>query len=182
MKTYYGMGLLLCCVFALSGIAMADDESRTSRNRGADVAPVSDALYAKECGSCHFAYPPGLLPARSWQKLMGDLANHFGDNAELPPEDAKTITDYLVGNAADRSNYRRSVKIADSLSVRQTPVRVTQVPYIADKHREIPARLITGNPKVKSLSQCQACHGKAEAGSFSEHDINIPGYGRWEDD
>ena len=54
------------------------------------------------------------------------------------------LEDYLAKNAADRSNYRRSVKIDDSLSAGQTPLRITQVPYIAGKHREIPARLVTG--------------------------------------
>jgi mono/diheme cytochrome c family protein len=176
------MSLLLGGMLALAGVAMADDDYRSSRGKGADVAPVRDARYAKECGSCHFAYPPGLLPARLWQKLMGNVGDHFGDNAELPPEDAAAITDYLVRNAADRSGYRRSVKISNSLSPGQTPVRITQVPYITDKHREIPVRLITGNPKVKSLAQCQACHTRAEEGSFSEREISIPGHGRWEDD
>ena len=182
MRTGYTIGLMVGGMLALSGVVSADDDSYWGRGKGPDVAPVRDARYAKECGSCHMAYPPGLLPARSWQKLMGNLADHFGDNAELPAEDAAAITDYLAKNAADRSNYRRSVKIDDSLSARQTPLRITQVPYIAGKHREIPARLVTGNPKVRSLSQCAACHTKAEAGSFSERDINIPGYGRWEDD
>lgn len=182
MKTGYATGLMLGGLLILSSVATAGDDSYSRRGKGADVAPVANALYARECGSCHFAYQPGLLPARSWQKLMGNLADHFGDNAELPQEDAAAVADYLVRNAADRSNYRRSVKIAGSLSARQTPLRITQAPYIAGKHREIPARLVTGNPKVKSLSQCAACHAKAEAGSFSECDINIPGYGRWEND
>ena len=179
---HYAMSLLLSGILALSNVVMADDDSYSRPGKGADVAPVSDVRYAQECGSCHFAYQPGLLPARSWQKLMGNLADHFGDNAELPQEDAAAITDYLVKNAADRSNYRRSVKINNSLSARQTPVRITEAPYIVRKHRKIPARLITGNPKVKSLSQCNACHAKAEAGSFSDHDVDIPGHGRWEDD
>jgi hypothetical protein len=182
MKMRYGMGLLLGGMFVLSNVVMADEKSRSYRGKGTDVASVRDARYARECGSCHFAYPPGLLPARSWQKLMGNLADHFGDNAELPQEDAAAITDYLARNAADRSDYRRSVKITGSLSSGQTPVRISQVPYIVSKHDEIPVRLITGNPKVKSLSQCSACHTKADAGSFSEREINIPGYGRWEDD
>lgn len=182
MKIRYAVGLLLGGVIALSSVAMADDDSRSRRGKSADVAPASDTRYARECGSCHFAYQPGLLPARSWQKLMGNLADHFGDNAELPQEDAAAITGYLVKNAADRSNYRRSLKINASLSPGKTPARITEVPYIVSKHDEIPARLITGNPKVKSLSQCAACHTRAEAGSFSERDISIPGYGRWEDD
>jgi len=181
MNTYYRM-MLLGSMLATSMTVMADEDSWLRRGKSPGVAPVTNARYAKECGSCHFAYPPGLLPARSWQKLMGKLADHFGDNAELPQEDAVALTGYLMQNAADRSSYGRSLKIDDSLSPRQTPLRITQVPYIAGKHDEIPARLVTGNPKVRSLSNCTACHTRAETGSFSERDINIPGYGRWEDD
>ena len=180
MKRHYVVVVALGALLTAAGNALAEDESYGRGGTG--VAPVRDASYGKECGSCHYAYPPGLLPARSWRKLMGNLANHFGDNAELPQEDVAAITGYLVKNAADRSNYRRSVRIADSLSARETPLRITDVPYIADKHGEIPARLISGNPKVKSLSQCTACHTRAERGSFLEGEIRIPGYGRWEDD
>lgn len=72
------------------------------------VAPVENPQYLEECGSCHFAYQPGLLPARSWTKVMAGLENHFGENAELPPEDVKSLTDYLLKNAADHASYKRS--------------------------------------------------------------------------
>lgn len=179
---HYWKTMILGGMLTTSVATLADDDSRTHRNKAADVAPVTDALYAKECGSCHFSYPPGLLPARSWAKLMGNLADHFGDNAELPKEDAAAITGYLVKNAADRSGFQRSQRIADSLSAKEVPMRITQVPYIISKHDEIPSRLVAGNPKVKSLSHCAACHTRAERGSFREGEINIPGYGRWEND
>jgi len=181
MKTYYRV-MLLGGMLVASVAVLADEDTWSRRGKAHGVAPVADARYAKECGSCHFAYPPGLLPARSWQKLMGNLADHFGDNAELLPEDAAAITGYLVKNAADRSTYRRSARIADSLYAGETPIRITRTPYIAGKHDEIPVRLVTGNPKVRSLSNCTACHTRAEAGSFREGEISIPGYGRWEDD
>ena len=88
MNRNYTMVMVLGGLVAAAGVAMADDDERSFRGRGPEVAPVSDALYAQECGSCHMAYPPGLLPGRSWQRLMGNLADHFGDNAELPGEDA----------------------------------------------------------------------------------------------
>ena len=37
------------------------------------VAPVENPQYLEECGSCHFPYQPGLLPARSWTKVMAGL-------------------------------------------------------------------------------------------------------------
>jgi hypothetical protein len=42
-------------------------------------------LYKDECGSCHFAYPPTMLPAASWERVMAGLGAHFGDNADSAP-------------------------------------------------------------------------------------------------
>jgi hypothetical protein len=148
--------------------------------RAADVAPVTNAEYQTECGSCHFAYQPGLLPAGSWQKIMTGLDNHFGENAELNADVGKRLLAYLVSDAADTSSYRRSRKIMQSLG-REQPLRITQVPYFKSEHREIPARLIKGNDRVKSLSNCGVCHGSAAKGSFSEDEVEIPGHGRWDD-
>lgn len=165
---------------ALVGTSLAvvgDDD----RRRGPDVAPVSLPLYQQECGSCHFAYPPGLLPARSWAQLMAGLADHFGDNAELADVDRQAIEEYLLAHAADRAPEYRAQKIARSLRPEETPLRITEVAYIVHKHREIPAALITGKPEVGSLSNCNACHRRAASGSFREREIDIPGYGQWDD-
>lgn len=167
-----GIGLVL------TSLAVVGDDDRRS---GPDVAPASLPLYQQECGSCHFAYQPGLLPARSWSKLMAGLSDHFGDSAELAPPERKAIEDYLLYNAADRAREYRAVKIARSLRPGEAPLRITEVPYIVQKHREIPAALITGNSKVGSLSNCAACHTRADSGSFREREIDIPGYGQWDD-
>lgn len=94
---------------AISGVVLSDDddehEDRSSWKKSRlDVAPVANAFYKEECGSCHFPYQPGLLPARSWQKMMGGLEDHFGENAELDAADAQQLTDYFTANAADMSN------------------------------------------------------------------------------
>jgi len=168
-------------------VAQSDDDDGEYEGKGRlfqrtpGVAAVQNKTYVAECASCHMAYPPGLLPARSWQKLMGELSNHFGDNAELDPATTAELTRYLVDNSADTSNYRRSKKIMRSLDSNSTPLRITELPYIQHKHDEIPQRLIKANKQVGSLSNCIACHRGAEQGSFSERDIRIPGYGRWDD-
>lgn len=178
MKRY---AMVVAAVLSGSGVAMADDDWGWSR-RGPDVAPVKNELYQSECGSCHFAYQPGLLPAASWEKLMGGLADHFGENAELFDQTRQELTDYLVANAADRvDGYRRSAKIVRSLD-NDAPLRITEVPYIRYKHNEIPMRVIRNNQQVRSLSNCAACHTRADSGSYAEREINIPGIGRWEDD
>jgi len=160
-----------------TSLSVVGDDDR----RGPDVAPVSLPLYQQECGSCHFAYPPGLLPARSWAQVMAGLGDHFGDSATLDTLDQQAIQEYLLYNAADRVKERRAVKIARSLPADEAPLRISEVPYIVQKHREIPARLIKDNAKVGSLSNCTACHTRADSGSFSEREIDIPGYGAWDD-
>lgn len=170
---------LAAIVWLASGAVMADDDHGASR-RGPDVAPVKNALYRDECGSCHFAYQPGLLPARSWQKLMGALDDHFGENAELDDATRQQLQEFLIANAAENSGTRRSAKILRSLG-KESPMRITEVPYIMRKHDEIPMRLIRSNSEVGSLSNCAACHTRADSGSFAEREIDIPGLGRWDD-
>ena len=162
-------------------VVFSDDDRREYRQRSVGVAPVTSPTYKEECSSCHMAYPPGLLPARSWKKIMAGLENHFGDNAELDLETSKNISKFLVSNSADDSIYRRSRKIMRSLNDKDVPLRISKTPYIISKHDEIPDKLIKNNKRVKSLGNCSACHNKAEQGLFSEHGINIPGYGRWDD-
>lgn len=138
-------------------------------------------LYKEECASCHMAYPSELLPARSWLKILNNLDHHFGDNASLDPDTLKTLSQYLQANSADRAGSRRARRMMRSLPVDSTPLRISELPYIRRQHHEIPVRYITANPQVKSLSNCVACHAGAEQGSFNEHQVRIPGYGRWDD-
>jgi hypothetical protein len=158
-----------------------DERHYTWYERTPGVAPVENTLYEQECSSCHFAYPAGLLPEQSWRKIMSNLDDHFGENAELVEADRKAIEDYLVNNSAGHSDFRRSKKIMRSLSSSAVPLRITELPYFKHEHDEIPSRLVKDNPKVGSFSQCDSCHRDAKSGYFSENKISIPGYGRWDD-
>ena len=176
--------LIMITLIFVSQVSLGDiddDDGYTFWQKKPGVKPINNSLYQEECGSCHFAYQPGLLPSRSWQKVMTTLDDHFGDNAELDPADHHAISSFLGNNGADKSNFRRSSKIMRSLNGSQSPLRITEVPYIVHKHDEIPTRLVNNNPKVGSLSHCDKCHQTVSKGSFSERDITIPGYGKWDD-
>ena len=170
MKRWIIMGMGLVVVLTLGWtmkVSMADDDEIWERTR--DVASVENPVYKQECG-------------RSWEKVMASLDDHFGENAELDSATADELTRFLVDNSADAvPNYRRSRKITRDLPNESIPLRITELAYFQHEHREIPDRLITANPDVASLSNCNACHQKAELGSFSEREINIPGYGQWDD-
>jgi hypothetical protein len=179
---------LTLSLIALSGIVLSDDDDdeesgysgRWAKSR-LDVAPVDNAFYKEECGACHFPYQPGLLPARSWQKLMSGLDNHFGENAELDAADAQKLSVYLIANAADKSSYKRSKGITRSLSKREVPLRISETRYFKRKHHELPSRMVKGNDKVRSFSNCDLCHTRAAQGSYNEHQVKIPGFRNWDD-
>jgi hypothetical protein len=60
-------------------------------------------------------------------------------------------------------------------------IRITETTFFIHEHDELPPRVWRDNPKVGSMSNCSACHTKADNASFDEHQVNIPGVGRWED-
>jgi len=147
------------------------------------VKPMNNDLYNDSCGECHYAYQAGLLPKRSWEKMMlpEQLEDHFGENAELDEEDRIMIRDLLVANAADTSIYKRSSKIVRSLPDDKVELRITEVPYIKRKHKDLPDKYVKNNPKVKSLINCNACHRAIDKGIFDDDTILIPNYGYWSD-
>jgi hypothetical protein len=193
MKKVVWFVIFLPAILAAGGLVFGDSERFGKLGEGdegehgwwnearLDVAPVQNELYQRECGSCHFAYQPGLLPARSWQKMMANLEDHFGDNAELGQADQQAILAYLTANAADTSNFKRSTRIAGSLHDSEVPLRISDTVYFKRKHHEIPPRFVVGNKQVGSFSNCNACHKRAERGSYNEHEVSIPGVGRWDD-
>ena len=185
MQTKFKAALVAVALLASSGSAVAEDNFwlwLVNFSRQKEVKPVNNETYADECGSCHYAYPPGLLPGKSWAKLLDEKAlnDHFGENASLDKDVLKTIYDYATENAADKSWYKRSRKIALATADGEAPLRITEVRYIKRKHHDIPEKMIKGNKDVKSLSYCNACHTKADKGIFDNDTVAIPNYPNWD--
>ncbi len=164
-------------------IAKGDDFDRRHRNRyrerhGDDargrgqLKAVVDPMYKENCGACHFAYQPELLPSASWVRILNSSNNHFGESLELDEETKKAMLDYLQTNAAEHSSAKRAVKIMRSLDG-QVPTRITDIPYIKEKHHEISVA-ITKRRSIGSLSNCTACHGRAQEGIYDDDFVVIP--------
>ena len=145
------------------------------------VKPVTDETYNEECGSCHFAYQPGLLPEASWQKLLTRqaLEKHFGETAELDEQTRKHILALTIEDSAEKSRYKRSKKIMASLEENEAPLRISKVRYLQDKHEEVYEKVVKNSKKIKSMSLCDDCHQKAKLGIFDDDTVVIPDYGRW---
>lgn len=153
------MALALLLAAGAMTVAQADDHGR----KGPSVPPLPK--YLQECAACHIAYPAGMLPAASWQRLMGSLNKHYGTDASLDAASQREISDWLKTNAG---TYKR-------VSEAPPQDRITQSAWFLRKHRdgEVPAG-VWKRASVGSAAHCAACHTKAAQGNFSERDIRIP--------
>lgn len=142
---------------AATSVAYADDDDDDYKFN------VNNAKWKSECGACHVAYPPGLLPAESWRAIMSGLARHFGSDASLDAASADEITAFLEKNADARKH-----KLSD-----KPLLRITETRWFKSEHSEVAARHWK-NPKVKSRANCGACHTTADSGDFSEDNVKVP--------
>ena len=170
--------LVLTASVCATYFALADDDEKHESNghewaSRRSIDTVDDPGYKAECASCHMLYPPGLLPAKSWQAMMHGLKDHFGENASLDKATNERLTELLSNHAADRSTKRRSQKVAQSIAAKDVPLRFTDTLYFKRQHHELGASVWL-RKSVGSPANCVACHAKAEQGIFSEDDVKIP--------
>ena len=149
----------LACAWAVALLCAPAMASDNGRSLATPVLP----LYKHECAACHVAYPPGLLPAASWQRLMANLPRHFGTDASLEPAAVKELSAWLAANAGTDQG-------AGKLPPQD---RITQQPWFVREHREVSAATWK-LPVVKSPANCAACHRQADQGDFNEHTVRIP--------
>ena len=142
--------LLVATLFAMS-LPAAADKPRLPPN----------PAYKAECGSCHVAYPPKLLPAASWQQLMARLDRHFGSDASLDAKAQDEISRYLAANAGRREPPAG------------VEPRITETRWFRKEHGEVPAALWK-SAAVKGAANCGACHTRADDGDYSERTLRLP--------
>lgn len=130
---------------------------------GGKLATPPNERWKTECGSCHIAYPPQLLPPQSWKRLMSQLDKHFGTDASVDPAAAGEIGAYLERYAGSG----RRVQAAPA------SLRITQTAWFVHEHDEVPPAAWK-RAAVKSAANCGACHTTAEQGDYRERNIHIP--------
>jgi len=122
--------------------------------------PVTDPLTVQECASCHIAFPASMLPAASWRRMMGELENHFGDDASVDADTAAAITRYLIDHAGDARG--QPGKLLRGLRRGDAPLRITELPKWVHEHDEVPRSEWTRK------ANCTACHIDAAKGYFED--------------
>ena len=125
--------------------------------------PLPPVVYTQECGACHFAFPPNLLPRASWERVMNGLDKHYGSDASLDTATQKHIETWLQYDGAQGKR-----------ALEDPPQdRITRSAWFERKHREVNAATFK-RASIKSPANCTACHRGAAQGDFDEDRVRIP--------
>lgn len=130
-----------------------------------------DEAYRDECGDCHYAFHPSLLPAASWSSIMAGLDDHFGEDATLDDATRNTIAAWLTANAAETWDTKAANRFRN-VSAEQ-PLRITATRFWDRRHHDI-ERAVFERRTVGSKVNCIACHRDADTGLFADQSIAIP--------
>ncbi len=93
---------------------------------------------------------------------------HFGENATLLPKALSPIQAYLDSYAADSQD--ENPRIMRDVGVNVTPLRIVEMPFWIHIHGKQIEQHAFDSPKVKSASNCVACHRDAAMGQFGDDD------------
>jgi hypothetical protein len=171
------LAVVVASVVAFSELGEAEHGEHRGRHgyskhgeRGHEVSAVTDAVTLKECGACHMAFQAGWLPVRSWEKMMSNLKDHFGDNASLNEATAKSISEYLIANASDATGRGGRGEVASGASLAEPPSRITELAWFRAKHdkRNRTSPETMKRRGAKSKADCKACHPAADKGYFED--------------
>jgi len=113
---------------------------------------IWDATVKKECGDCHMAYPAAFLPAGAWQNMMGNLSNHFGEDATLDDATRAQVERYLVQNSSRRGD--------------PNILRISEQRWFVGEHRGEVSR--GQMERAKTWANCQVCHRDADRGMYDD--------------
>jgi cytochrome b len=171
-----GLALILVAILAIyflsAGVGLVPGKAAFESQFTGKPLVMLDA-WQEECGACHLAYHPTLLPARSWSQLMQQQADHFGEDLLLDDELLSQLSDYANANAAETGVTEPARKIIDWNKPELTPLRITETRYWRQKHNEI-ADEIWQQSNINGKGQCDACHSDAAQGWFEDSKMTIP--------
>jgi hypothetical protein len=97
-------------------------------------------LYVQNCGTCHLALPPAVLPSETWDILTTEQAHYGTTLPRLLPIDAQLINQYL--RAYSRPNQ----------GTRSIPFRVNNSRYFRALHPNVAL------PEPVRFGDCRSCH------------------------
>ena len=168
------LGLSLLILLLLSGAGYFSGYALDPNYRPFIGPELPDnPLWREECGSCHLAYHPVLLPERSWQALFKQQAQHFDEDLDLDTDTVQHLQAFHTRYAAEQQLTEAAYKILQSIPLQATPIRISQTPYWQEKHAALP-EAIWRHAAVGSHSNCEACHLDADANTYEDAAMRLP--------
>lgn len=132
-----------------------------------------NALWREECGDCHFAFHPTLLPERSWERIFAEQHEHFGDDLDLDVDTLTELLEFHKKYSSESQLTEPARKILYYTPEGETPIRVTETNYWIEKHKDI-AEVYWKNEKVGTKSNCAACHLDSDKGTYEDSNMRLP--------
>ena len=121
--------------------------------------------YTQQCSVCHAAYPPGMLPAGSWKKMLDEMPQHFTGQVMINLDTQNEISQWLQAHAG-----------TFALVAEEPPQhRITLSVWWQKIHlnNKLPAA-VWKKPSVSKGAACVACHQAAAKGEFDAKMVQVP--------
>ena len=134
---------------------------------------ADNPLWREVCGECHLAFHPNLLPARSWDRLLDEQADHFGEDLALDADTVEEIRRFLTAHAAEQRRTEAAYDIMESLRPDETPLSIVKTDFWKKEHEDIDDAYWTSS-KVQNRINCPACHLDAGDGTFEDSSMRLP--------
>ncbi|HUP30578.1 MAG TPA: cytochrome b/b6 domain-containing protein [Usitatibacter sp.] len=122
---------------------------------------LAETPWSRECGSCHLAYSPSLLPLRSWERTLREQDRHFGEDLSLSP----AASQRLLAAAIAPPDSWAAWSLSSSAPAAEAPLRVTGLPAWKRLHLHVPEERFKP-PNTAGPHECDACHRDAASGIF----------------
>jgi cytochrome b len=136
----------------------------------ASAAKPAATRWTKECSGCHLAYSPALLPQRSWERMLREQDQHFGEDLSLPPAAVKAL---VAEASAHHAATWAAWKLAASAPPAEAPQRITELRFWRHAHRNLPDSAFKA-PVSSGRHDCESCHLDAASGIFQPRMIQKP--------
>ncbi|HBQ99108.1 MULTISPECIES: hypothetical protein [unclassified Roseofilum] len=127
--------------------------SQSSR-KSVDLVPeqhqLGEELYRENCGSCHLALPPAVMPTETWRQLIQDQ-QHYGISIDPILNPGRLLVWKYI-----------QVFSRPLLKDESTPYRLRNSRYFKALHPQVEFQ------ERIELSQCVSCHPSAQTFNFRE--------------
>ena len=132
-------------IIVILGSTLARAENyRVAQNPNSNIL-LGKELYIKNCSNCHVPLPAEVLPTESWEQILENLTNHYGQSlSQISRIDTRLIWSYLQVNSRPL------------LPGEPTPQYVTNSRYLKALHPQVEL------PKPATHKSCLVCHPRAK--------------------